>query len=374
MDASQPGLPTQARMEANQQADPGPPIPSAALAPSTAVNIIAILAVFLGLYFAASLLIPIAVAVLLSMTLAPPVHFLEKLGLPRAVASGIAVLLAMGLIAIGGLALAGPAKTWIEKAPESIKVVQQKLQGFTKTFDDIKRATNELQEQTNTGRTRGPQEVRVVRPAFSDIVLLGSSHVISSGLSVFILLFFLLSSGDVFLRKLVTVIPTLSDKKRAVDITRQIEVDISFYLLSFLSVNVGLGVAMTIVTALLGLPNPILWGCVVAILNFVPYVGAITSFVILAMVGLQTLDSLVMALAAPAILLLLVVIVAQVITPAVLGRRLLLNPVAIFVSIMLWGWLWGILGVLLAVPLLASFKIICERVEPLHGVAEFLTT
>jgi predicted PurR-regulated permease PerM len=183
-----------------------------------------------------------------------------------------------------------------------------------------------------------------------------------------------LASGDVFLRKLVTVIPTFQDKKRAVEITRQIETDISFYLLSFTSVNVGLGVAMTVAAASLGMPNPLLWGVVVAVLNFVPYVGALSSMAILAMVGVQTFDSLAMAAAAPAILLILVALTAEVIMPMVLGRGLLLNPVAIFIAIMLWGWLWGIVGVLLAVPLLASFKIICERVESLHGVAEFLTT
>ena len=349
-----------------------PPWP--AVAPSLALNVIAVLLVFCALYLAAPLLVPIAAAVLLSMMLAPPVQFLEKLRVPRSLASALVVLSVLALLAAGLFALAAPAKSWIEQAPQSLHRIQQKLQGFAKPFEDIKRATDQLQEQTRSGGAAGPQDVRVVRPAFIDMVLLGSPQFIGAGLSVTVLLFFLLASGDVFLRKLVTVIPTFRDKKRAVEITRQIETDISFYLLSFTSVNVGLGVAMTIVTAALGMPNPLLWGVVVAILNFVPYVGALASMAILAMVGVQTFDSLLTALAAPAILLVFVGVTAEVITPMVLGRALLLNPVAIFIAIMLWGWLWGIVGVLLAVPLLASFKIICERVEPLHGVAEFLTT
>jgi predicted PurR-regulated permease PerM len=139
-------------------------------------------------------------------------------------------------------------------------------------------------------------------------------------------------------------------------------------------VNVTLGVVMAAVTGVLGIPNPLLWGAVVGLLNFVPYVGALTSVAILTLVGVQTFDSVPQALAAPTVLLFLVVVSAEVITPFVLGRGLQLNPVAIFVAILLWGWLWGIIGVLLAVPLLASFKIICERVEPLHPIAEFLTT
>ncbi len=306
--------------------------------------------------------------------LAPPVQLLEKLQVPRPLASALVVLSVMAMLAGGLFALSGPAKSWIEKAPQSLHRIQQKLQSFTKPFDDIRRATDQLQEQTRTVDGAGPKEVRVVRPALIDIVLLGTPQIIGSILSVTILLFFLLASGDVFLRKLVTVIPTFRDKKRAVDIARQIETDISFYLLSFTSVNVGLGIVMAIVAALLGLPNPLLWGAMVAILNFVPYVGALTSMAILGMVAVETFDSFAMALAAPVILLVLVALTAEVVTPMVLGRGLLLNPVAIFIAIMLWGWLWGIVGVLLAVPLLASFKIICERVEPLHGVAEFLTT
>ncbi len=343
-------------------------------APSWALNVIAVLMVFCGLYFAASLLAPIAVAVLLSMMLASPVALLERLHVPRPLAAGVVVLTVMGLLAAGLFALAGPAKSWIERAPQSLHQIQQKFGGLTKPFDDIKKATEQLQEQARAANTAGPQEVRVVRPALIDMLLLGSPQVIGAGVSVTLLLFFLLASGDVFLRKLVTVIPTFRDKKRAVDITRQIEADISFYLLSVMSVNVGLGVAMAVVTAALGMPNPLLWGVVVAMLNFVPYVGALASMAILAMVGVQTFDSLPMAFAAPAILLVLVGVTAEVITPIVLGRGLLLNPVAIFIAIMLWAWLWGLVGVLLAVPLLASFKIICERVEPLHGVAEFLTT
>lgn len=349
-----------------------PPWP--AFAPSAALTVIAVLLVFCVLYFAASLLVPIAAAVLLSMMLAPPVQLLEKLHVPRPLASALVVLSVMALLVAGLFALAAPAKTWIERAPQSLQRMQQKMQGLARPFEDIKKATDQLQEQTRSGESAGPQEVRIVRPAFTDMVLLGSPQFVGSALSVIVLLFFLLSSGDVFLRKLVTVIPTFRDKKRAVEITRQIETDISFYLLSFTFVNVGLGVAMSIVTVSLGMPNPLLWGVVVAILNFVPYVGAITSMAVLGMVGVQSFDNLTMALAAPAILLVLVALTAEVITPIVLGRGLLLNPVAIFIAIMLWGWLWGLVGVLLAVPLLASFKIICERVEPLHGVAEFLTT
>ncbi len=341
---------------------------------SVAVTVVAVLAVFFTLYFAASLLVPIAAAVLLSMLLAPAVQFLERLRVPRLIASAVVVLATVGLIGAAITALAGPAQSWIEKGPESLQKMEHRLLAISKPLENIKRATDQLQEATEVVGHTGPQEVRVVQPALTDLVLSGTPQAVASIISMTILVYFLLASGDVFLRKLVTVIPTFHDKKRAVEITRQIETDISFYLLSFTAVNFGLGVGLAVVTALLGIPNPLLWGALVAVLNFVPYVGALTSMAILAMVGIQTFDSLPLALAAPAALLVLVLISAEVITPFVLGRGLLLNPVAIFIAILLWGWLWGIVGVLLAVPLLASFKIVCERVEPLHPIAEFLTT
>ena len=340
---------------------------------SVATTVVAVLLVFYTLFFAASLLVPIAAAVLLSMLLAPVVQLLERLRIPRLLASAIVVLSVVALLGVGMTALAGPAKTWIERTAQSLQKLEQKFRATTKPIEDIKKATGQLQEATQAPASPAVQEVRVAGPALGDLLLSATPRAVASILSTTILVYFLLVAGDVFLRKLVLVIPTFRDKKRAVDITRQIETDISFYLLNFTLVNVGLGVAMAIVAALLGIPNPLLWGVLVAVLNFVPYVGAITSMTMLAMVGLQTFDSVPQALAAPAILVGLVAISAEVVTPYVLGRGLLLNPVAIFIAIMLWGWLWGIVGVLLAVPLLASFKIICERVEPLNPIAEFLT-
>lgn len=341
---------------------------------SVATTAIAVGLVFYTLHFAATLLVPIAAAVLLSMLLAPAVQLLERLHVPRLFASAIVVLSVVGLLGAGLTALADPAKTWIERTGQRLQKLEQGFRATTKAIEDIKKATDQLQDGAQAAAGAAVQDVRVARPALGDLLLSATPHVVASILSTTILVYSLLVSGDVFLRKLVNVIPTFRDKKRAVDIARQIETDISFYLLNFTFVNVGLGVAIAIVTALLGLPNPLLWGVLVAVLNFVPYVGAITSMAMLAMVGLQTFDSVPQALAAPAILVGLVAISAEVVTPYVLGRRLLLNPVAIFIAILLWGWLWGIVGVLLAVPLLASFKIICERVEPLHPVAEFLTT
>jgi predicted PurR-regulated permease PerM len=240
--------------------------PVASVGRSVALTVLAVFAVFYTLYFAATLFVPIAAAVLLSMLLAPPVQFLERLRVPSMAASAFVVLATVGCIAAGLAALAGPAQIWIEKGPESLKKMEHRFFPFRKPLASIQKATEQLQGTTDPkARAAGPQEVRVMQPALTDIVLSGTPQAVASILSMTILVYFLLASGDVFPRKLVTVTPSFHDKKRAVEITRRIETDISFWLLNFTLVNVGLGAAMAMVAALLGIPNPLLWGALFSI-------------------------------------------------------------------------------------------------------------
>lgn len=333
-----------------------------------------IIAVFYFLYFAAPVLMPITFALLLNMLLMPGVRLLVRCHLPTPLAAAIvlssAVFLLLGTIYL----LARPAQEWLQKAPDSFYKVEQKLRTITEPIENIEKATAKIEQATKSGnQSTETQEITLVRPSLTDILLSGTPQVLATAGVVTILLFFLLSSGDTFLRKLVAVIPTLEDKKRAVEIVRNIQGDISFYLLAITLVNLGLGISVAAVLAFLGVSNPLLWGAMVAILNFAPYVGAAVNLVVLTTVGMLSFDSLSQALLVPGIFAVLSVLASNVILPLALGQRLLLSPVAIFVAIMVWGWMWGVIGALLAVPLLASFKIVCERVESLQPIAEFLT-
>lgn len=176
-------------------------------------------------------------------------------------------------------------------------------------------------------------------------------------LVVIVLLFFLLASGDLFLAKLVHVLPTLSDKKKAVQIAREVEANISRYLLTITLINVGIGLLGTLIFWALDMPNPALWDAMAALLNFIPTVGALSMAVILTLVATTTFPSLTHALLVPAAFLTLTIMVGTFVSPLIMGRRLTLNPVVIFLGLSFWGWLWGIPGALLAVPMLAMFKI-----------------
>jgi predicted PurR-regulated permease PerM len=188
-----------------------------------------------------------------------------------------------------------------------------------------------------------------------------------------VLLYLLLASGDLFLQKLVRVMPTLADKKNAVEISHEIQQNISNYLFSVSVINIGLGLVVSGGLYFMGVPNAAMWGILVAVLNFVPYFGPVSGVILLAAVGLLTFDTLWQGLLPPAWYLLLHLLETNLITPVLLGRRFTLNPVVIFVSLIFWMWLWGVPGALLSVPILVSIKVISDRIPAMSPVSELLS-
>ena len=188
-----------------------------------------------------------------------------------------------------------------------------------------------------------------------------------------VLLYLLLASGDLFLQKLVHVMPTLHDKKRAVEISHEIQQNISNYLFSVSLINIGLGIVVSGGLYFMGVPNAAMWGILVAVLNFVPYFGPVAGVIVLAAVGLLASETLWKGLLPAGWYLLLHTLEANLVTPVLLGRRFTLNPVVIFVSLIFWTWLWGVPGALLSVPILVSIKVVCDRVPAMTQVSELLS-
>jgi predicted PurR-regulated permease PerM len=204
-------------------------------------------------------------------------------------------------------------------------------------------------------------------------VLTGARSVAGRAFVCWFLLLFLLASQDSFLRSLVRVLPRLREKKLAVEVLRGIEREISRYLMTITLINLGLGAAIGVAMQLLGLPNPYLWGAMAALFNFIPYVGAICGAAIVGLVALLQDGVEAYALAVPATYLALSGIEGMLVTPAIVGRRLRLRPVVVFLGVLAWGWLWGIAGALLAIPMLVVLNILCRHVEPLQPLGEFLS-
>jgi predicted PurR-regulated permease PerM len=335
------------------------------------VGIFALL-VFYFLYFASPILIPIITALLLSMLLAPFVRLLEWVRVPRALGSLIVVVVAVGALFGIAASLRGPVQSWLTE-PQRFSRLEEKLRPITAPFARFQYATEQLEKATAPRDGPPVQKVEVTRPGLAGLLSTGIGHLASTITAVIGLLYFFLVSGDTFLRKLVLVTPALKDKKRAVEIVRNIETDISFYLVMVTAINIAIGLIVMATTGALGIPDPILWGTLAAVLSFAPYVGEFAIVVLLSLAGILTFDSLVQALVAPAIYFVLMTVCWQGVVPFVVGRRMTLSPVAVFIMIIVLGWMWGVIGALVAVPVLASLKIICDRIRSLHPIAEFLS-
>jgi predicted PurR-regulated permease PerM len=338
-----------------------------------------ILAAFYTLYFARSFLLPIVLALLFSLLLLPFVRLLKKfLRIPEPLGAGLVLIALLGLMVGGLYELSGPAYEWMQKAPVSLRKVETKLRELKRPVLLFGRATEQVAKMTDVGAspaTPRTQPVAVAVPAGPSLgarLLDRTTEFAGSAAVMLILLYFLLASGDLFLRKLVKVLPSLSDKKRAIEIARQVETDISAYLSTVSMINLGLGIGVAIAMTLIGLPNPLLWGAMAALTNFIPYLGAMSCYIALALAGFLTFDDLPHALLPVGAFLCLNVVEAYFVTPMVLGRRLTLNPVVLFLGLTFWGWMWGIAGALLAVPIMVVFKIFCDHIEPLAPIGEFL--
>ncbi|HSU85646.1 MAG TPA: AI-2E family transporter [Chthoniobacterales bacterium] len=341
---------------------------------SIALTGLFLLAIFYTIYFVRSLLLPLVLALLLSYLLRPIVRWLVKLRVPPLIGAALVLLSLAGVIGYSGSFLVTPAAAWLEKAPYSLQQLQQRLASFKKPMAKVAQASGAIENLAApaSSPTKTPV-VEVKQHPIADQLYLHTTEFVVGALTMLILLYFLLAYDEVFLTKLIKLMPALSDKKRAVAIAHEIESQISRYLFTVTIINLCLGAAVGTTVGLLGLPNPLMWGAMVALLNFVPYLGALTGIVCMTLGAALSFDSLSYALLFPACYFALATLEGNFVTPFVMGRSLTLNPVLVLLSLTFWGWMWGIVGVILAVPILAAFKIFCSHIEPMEPLAEFLS-
>jgi predicted PurR-regulated permease PerM len=333
------------------------------------------------------MVLPVVVALILALVFLPFVRAMKKIFIPAPFGAAIVVLALLSLFLFGTYLLAEPASSWLHRAPQVLNEINRKVYRITGSVKEVATATAQVQEMTiqmtsgddkNENNTGGnvikekPQEVTMQTPPLAGVVFNYVKEFAVTAISMLVLLYFLLASGDMFLRKTIAATPRFSDKMRAINIAQQVEADVSTYLLTVTMINVILGSAVSLLMYLLGVPNPLLWGVMAGIFNFIPYFGGIVSFSILAIVGLLTFDELWRALSLPGTFLILTVVEGYLITPLIVGRRMNLNPVVIVFAVLFWGWMWGVPGALLAVPILVMLKVLSDRVESLNVFGEFL--
>jgi predicted PurR-regulated permease PerM len=338
---------------------------------SIALTGLFILAVFYTIYFMRSVLLPIVLGLLLSYLLRPIVRALARLKIPLPVGAALVLLGLFAIVSYGISALVTPAVGWIQKAPEGLTELQHKLLPVKKSVAQMTQATGEIEKLASTNADSKTVEVK--QHPITETFFMRTPEFVASAVLLLIFLYFLLVYDQVFIAKLVKLLPTLADKKMAVAIAHDIESQISRYLFTITAINASLGVAVGTAVGLLGLHNPVMWGVMVAVLNFVPYLGALTGIICMTIGAVLSFNSLGYALIFPGVYLAFGTLEGSFITPWVMGRSLSLNPVMILFSLTFWGWMWGIVGVILAVPILAAFKIFCAHIKPMEPLAEFLS-
>lgn len=324
------------------------------------------------LSYAKDFLVPIVLAYLLAMVFGPIRRFFDHRGVPSALTSLVIVLvLLVGFLSLLG-ALAVPVSGWMERAPQIQHDIQSKLSSISQTFSGVFDAARRLSELT-TSHSADVQQVEVNDTSYLANAALFAPAAMAQFVFTLILLLFLLASGDMFYEKLVNVLPTFGDKKRAMRIAHDIERKLSRYLLTITLINAGLGVAVAVLLWAVGMPSPIVFGVLAFLLNYVPYLGALAGIVVSMSVALVSFDGPGWSLVVGAIYLGLATVEGQLITPYFVGRSLRLNTVVVFIAVSFWAWIWSAVGMLVAVPLLVAINTFCEHIDGLSGLGKFLS-
>ena len=325
-----------------------------------------------ALYFARAFFMPVMLAFLLALTLTPIVRFLRKHGIPEVVSATLLVLLSIFVFASAGYLLSGPVVDLVNNSYSIGQQLTERLAPFRRPLERLMDVAHQLEALTETSQEPGVQRVAV---APSGVLSTAASNILEAGTSitiVFVLSLFLLASGTLFYEKIVQSFTSMTQKKRALRVVYDVEREISHYLLTVSVINAGLGTVIGLGLWGLGMPNPLVWGAAAALLNFLPYVGALMTILLVAVIALISFDTISYALLAPAFVVLCDIVEGQFVTPMVVGRRLEINAVAIFIAIAFWSWLWGFVGALMAVPLLVVAKVFCDHFESLSPVGNFL--
>jgi len=325
------------------------------------LNVLLFLALMYTIFLAKALLIPLVLAAFLGLALNPLVAAGTRIHLPRSLTSIVLMIGLMVGIGSGIASLAQPAMGWFHGAPSAIKSFVPKFRQMTKPLEAANRATQTLVTQSSRAAT-------VAQPAPLSIstwdVVSTAPKVLAAVLGVFLLVFFFLVYGDSMLRRLVEITPGFAYKRHAVAIVRGIQTEVSRYLLTALLINASLGAITAGMLWLYKVPDPLLWGTVAMLANFIPYVGAIVTTTLLAIVSMLYAKDINLEVFLPALTFSgITALEGNLITPMIQGASMRLSPIAILLWLLVWGWLWGIPGALLAVPMLTCTKLIAERVR-----------
>jgi predicted PurR-regulated permease PerM len=340
--------------------------------------LLALLFIFLiaALYFARDFLLPVVLAFFIALTFRPAVRFLQKRMVPPWLAATVFILMLIAVGTIAGYLLSGPVSDWIDQAPLLQQKFSRKFAGLSQVWIKFSNLTDQIQNASTPEQGAAVQEVVVKQHLFPGLLVSMTSYPIQFAVTLaatLVIAVFLLASGDLFYEKLVRILPNLTARKKALHIVYDIESEVSTYVLTLSVINACLGLVIAISFQALGMPSVYLWGMLIFVFNFGPYVGTLAGICLAGFMAIVTFDSLSYAILPPLIYAGWALLESEFIRPQILGSRFEMNAVAILLFLAFWSWLWGIPGAAIAVPALVTLKIFCNHVEGMAGLGEFLS-
>jgi predicted PurR-regulated permease PerM len=324
------------------------------------------LAVIYTLALAQKFLVPVTLAVLLSLVLAPVVRWLERFHVPRTLGAGFIVLMLLSALSYGLASSVEPVSNWFEHAPRILRQIEQKVYPIKKTVEEVSKTAEQVDRIASISTT---QTVEVKGISFRDVLYANARGLITGTVMTALLLYFLLAWGRFMLMRVIGLLDEHDRRQRYLELSSILEGEVSKYLFTITLINFVLGTVVAAALYAFGMPNPLLWGAVAALLNYIPYLGGMVTASLLGVTALLTFEGLSLPALVVAAFAGLTILEGQIVTPLVLGRRLALNPLVVFLSVVFWFWLWGVMGALMAVPMLITLKLIGDRVEAMRPIA-----
>ncbi|MEC5291287.1 AI-2E family transporter [Aurantimonas sp. C2-6-R+9] len=343
--------------------------------PSWAIIGIFFILLFGGLYLTASFVLPVIIALLFALVMSPVVRFLRRrLKIWEPISAFVLVIGTTMTLISGFYMLSDPIAKIVNDAPRYAAAVDAEMRTVKNRLERL-RSAQENVEKTAKSAAGGAEdnEVVVKNPGLVDNATTAVPQMLASVGFTLVFLFFLLASGDLFYQKLIRSMPTLADKKRALHIAHDIERELSRYLFTITMINASLGIAVGTLLWWVDMPTPVVFGALAMLLNFIPYIGALIGMAIVGVIALADFGNLAQALVPVLLYLACTTIEGQLVTPTIVGRRLEMNAAAVFLSVAFWGWIWGVVGMFLAVPVMVAIKVFASYVEPLAPLGDFLS-
>jgi predicted PurR-regulated permease PerM len=319
---------------------------------------------------AREIVVPFVFAILLKLLLQPAFRILERLRIPQTISALVLILTLFGTVVGLGTAISSPARTWAAKLPEGVPRLQERLHFLRDPVDTLQRFLQQVEDFGETAPS--PISASTQGPTLLSKLFTGGRSFATGFFTTVLFLFFLLVSGDIFLHRLVEILPSFRSKRQVVEISQQIESDVSAYLVTITIMNAAVGIATAAAMWVTGVGDPILWGTVAFFLNYVPIIGTGFGVLIFLLAGFLTHETLWQALLPAGLYFAFHLIEGEAVTPMLVAKRFTLNPVLVITSLAFWFWMWGIPGAILSMPMLAITKIICDRLKPLAAFGHFL--